>query len=82
MKSAAKNARNHLKDGEAPATTSSEVLKFTGAKTGSSKEQIPSCTYMLWEACHHPLKYRFRDVKCHHCGKEGHIKPACLALKV
>ena len=29
---------------------------------------------------HAPAKCKFKDAKCHHCGKVGHIKPACCSL--
>ena len=41
---------------------------------------MPPCTYYE-KPGHHPSKCRFKDAKCHHCSKVGHIKPACLALK-
>ena len=82
MESEAQNVRTLLlEDGEASAATLGEVLKFPAAKPGnSSKQQMPSRTY-AGKPGHHPLKCRFKDAKCHHCGKVGHIKLACLALK-
>ena len=80
MESATQNATTLQGDGEASAATSGEGLKFTGAKPASSKQQMPSCT-RSGKPGHHPLKCRFKDVKCYHCGRAGHIKPACLPLR-
>ena len=79
MESAAQNARTLQGGGEISVATSGEVLKFTGAKSGSSKQQMPSCT-RCGKPGGHLSKCKFKDAKCHHCGKVGHIKPACLAL--
>ena len=79
MESTTQNAITLQGGGEASAATSGEVFKFTGAIV-NSKQQMPSCT-RCGKPCHHPSKCRFKDAKCHHCSKVGHIKPACLALK-
>ena len=80
MESAAQNGRTLQGGGEASAATLEEVLKFTGAKPGSSKQQKPLCT-CCGKPGHHPLKCRFKVAKCHHCSIVGHIKPACVAIK-
>ena len=80
MESAAQNARTLQGGGEPSAATLGEVLKFTGVKLGSSKQQMLLCT-RCGKPNNHPSKCRFKDSKCHHCGKVGHIKPTGLALK-
>ena len=81
MESAAQNARTLQGGGESSAATSGKVLRFTGAKPGSSsKQQMLSCT-RCGKPAHPPSKCMFKDAQCHHWGKMGHLKPACLALK-
>ena len=76
MGSIAQNAITLQGGGEASAAFSGEVLKFTGAKPGSRKQQMPSCTH-YGKPGHHPSKCRFKDAKCHHCGKVGHTLYTC-----
>ena len=60
METAEKNAKTLQGGGEALAATSGEVLKFTGAKPGSSKQQMLSCTH-CGKPAHHSSKWRFKD---------------------
>ena len=63
MELAVQSVRTFQGGGEASAATSGEVLKFTGAKPGSSKQQMLLCT-RGGKPSHHPLKYKFKDAKC------------------
>ena len=76
METAAQNAKTFWGGDETSAATLGEVLKSTGAETGGSKQQIPSCT-CCGKPGHHQSKSRLKDAKCHHCDKVGHIKRAC-----
>ena len=67
MESTAQNVRILQGGGEASKAISGEVLKFTAAKPGSSNKQMPSCTCCGMPG-HYPLKCRFKEAKCHHCG--------------
>ena len=66
--------------GEASASTTGDILKFTRTKPSASIQQIP-----LYTCCekpgHHPSKCRLKML-CHRCSKVGHIKLACLAQKM
>ena len=60
MESAAQNAITLQGGSEASAASSGEVLKFTGAKQGGSKQPMLSCT-SCGKPGHHPSKCRFND---------------------
>ena len=80
MESATQNAKTLQVDAEGSASTSGEVLEFTGAKPGRSKQQMLLCI-RCGKPSHLPWKCRLKDARCQHCHKLGRIKPACLELK-
>ena len=65
MESKAQNVMTLQGGGEATGASLGKVLKFTGAKPGSSRQQMPSCP-CCGKAGHHPSKCKFKDAKCHH----------------
>ena len=55
-----------------PGTVTHDIGKLTGTRT----------CFRCGKGSHPPAKCKFKEAKCHQCGKVGHIKPVCRSRPV
>ena len=70
----AQESLTELANAEQNKTDDSTVHKLTG---GSSNASTPSTKCYRCSGSHAPDKCRYKAMKCHNCGKIGHIQRAC-----